>query len=156
MIPRARHITFVLAFCRLPTFYLLSLAMMAPPPADLDDELAFLETATPAEQDTDGNLLHHQLVTSPLFTYSALKSRPTDFPSRGLLGTSAGDRVYINTNAPSSAVICGVQVGLFRRRCALFLIPQSIFRGPAKAIPSLAFSNLRLSRIHVLASSRNL
>ncbi|KAF8187861.1 hypothetical protein K438DRAFT_1433992, partial [Mycena galopus ATCC 62051] len=27
----------------------------------------------------------------------------------GLLGTSAGDRVYINTNAPSSAVICGVQ-----------------------------------------------
>ncbi|KAF8144663.1 hypothetical protein K438DRAFT_1500501, partial [Mycena galopus ATCC 62051] len=27
----------------------------------------------------------------------------------GLLGTSTGDRVYINTNAPSSAVICGVQ-----------------------------------------------
>lgn len=85
---------------------------MASPPADLDDELAFLETATPAYQDTDADLLNHQLVTSPLITYSALKHRAADFPSRGLLGTSAGDRVYINTNTPSSAVICGVQVGL--------------------------------------------
>ncbi|KAJ7462991.1 hypothetical protein FB451DRAFT_1139792 [Mycena latifolia] len=82
---------------------------MIPPPADLDDELAFLKTATPAEQDTDANVLHHQLVTSPLLTYSALEHRAADFPSRGLLGTSAGDRVYVNTNAPSSAVICGVQ-----------------------------------------------
>ncbi|KAJ7479072.1 hypothetical protein FB451DRAFT_1350976 [Mycena latifolia] len=82
---------------------------MASPPADLDDELAFLETATPADQDTDADLLNHQLVTSPLLTYSALKHRAADFPSRGLLGTSAGDRVYINTNTPSSAVICGVQ-----------------------------------------------
>ncbi|KAJ6504921.1 hypothetical protein DFH09DRAFT_1050942 [Mycena vulgaris] len=62
-----------------------------------------------AEQDIDGNLLLHQLVTSPLLTYSAFKHCVTDFPSRGLLGTSAGDRVYVNTNAPSSAVICGVQ-----------------------------------------------
>ncbi|KAJ7227576.1 hypothetical protein C8J57DRAFT_1197404 [Mycena rebaudengoi] len=77
--------------------------------ADLDDELAFLETAAPTEQDNEANFLRHQLVTSPLFTYSALKHHAADFPSRGLLGTSAGDRVYINTNAPSSAVICGVQ-----------------------------------------------
>ncbi|KAJ6504918.1 hypothetical protein DFH09DRAFT_1375275 [Mycena vulgaris] len=75
----------------------------------MDDELAFLETATAAEQDIDGNLLLHQLVTSPLLTYSAFKHCVADFPSRGLLGTSAGDRVYVNTNAPSSAVICGVQ-----------------------------------------------
>ncbi|KAJ7729060.1 hypothetical protein DFH07DRAFT_969608 [Mycena maculata] len=78
-------------------------------PTDLDDELAFLETATPADQDTDANLLRHQLVTSPLLTYSTLKHRVADFPSRGLLGTYAGDRVYVNTNAPSSVVICGVQ-----------------------------------------------
>ncbi|KAJ7854277.1 hypothetical protein B0H14DRAFT_764145 [Mycena olivaceomarginata] len=78
-------------------------------PADLDDELTFLKTATPADQHTDADLLNHQLVTSPLLTYSALKHRATDFPSRGLLGTSAGDRVYFNTNTPSSAVICGVQ-----------------------------------------------
>ncbi|KAJ7146727.1 hypothetical protein C8R44DRAFT_17969 [Mycena epipterygia] len=77
--------------------------------ADLDDELAFLETATPAEQDTDASLLRHQLVTSPLLTYSAFMHRAAEFPSRGLLGTSAGDRVYVNTNAPSSFVICGVQ-----------------------------------------------
>ncbi|KAJ6565311.1 hypothetical protein DFH09DRAFT_1261660 [Mycena vulgaris] len=75
----------------------------------MDDELAFLGTATAPEQDIDGNLLHHQLVTSPLLTYSAFKHHAADFPSRGLLGTSAGERVYVNTNAPSSAVICGVQ-----------------------------------------------
>ncbi|KAJ7679442.1 hypothetical protein DFH06DRAFT_974912 [Mycena polygramma] len=57
----------------------------------------------------DSDFLQHQLVTSPLLTYSALKQRPAEFPSRGLLGTSAGDRVYVNTNAPSSTVICGVQ-----------------------------------------------
>ncbi|KAF7328522.1 p-loop containing nucleoside triphosphate hydrolase protein [Mycena venus] len=74
-----------------------------------DDELAFLETATSIEQDNDETFLHHQLVTSPLITYAALKHHMSDFPSRGLLGTSAGDRVYLNTNAPSSAVICGVQ-----------------------------------------------
>ncbi|KAJ6518103.1 hypothetical protein C8R47DRAFT_1031499, partial [Mycena vitilis] len=57
----------------------------------------------------ENDFLQHQLVTSPLLTYSAFKQRPAEFPSRGLLGTSAGDRVYVNTNAPSSAVICGVQ-----------------------------------------------
>ncbi|KAJ7289824.1 hypothetical protein C8J57DRAFT_1706489 [Mycena rebaudengoi] len=75
----------------------------------MDDELAFLETAMPADQDDNANLLRHQLITSPLLTYSALEHRAADFPSRGLLGTSAGIRVYLNTNAPSSVVICGVQ-----------------------------------------------
>ncbi|KAJ7782245.1 hypothetical protein DFH07DRAFT_728407 [Mycena maculata] len=75
----------------------------------MDDELAFLATATATEQDTDANLVRHQLVTSPLLVYPALKHHATDFPSRGLIGTSAGERVYVNTNAPSSAVICGVQ-----------------------------------------------
>ncbi|KAF7350680.1 p-loop containing nucleoside triphosphate hydrolase protein [Mycena sanguinolenta] len=75
----------------------------------MDHELAFLATATPVEEQTDANFLHHQLITSPLLTYSAIKHNTADFPSRGLLGMSAGDRVYVNTNAPSSAVICGVQ-----------------------------------------------
>ncbi|KAJ7752978.1 hypothetical protein B0H16DRAFT_1279894, partial [Mycena metata] len=65
-------------------------------------------TTAPAEQETT-SFLHHQLVTSPLFTYSALESREADFPSRGLLGTSAGERVYVNTNAPNTIVVCGVQ-----------------------------------------------
>ncbi|KAJ6487305.1 hypothetical protein DFH09DRAFT_1457014 [Mycena vulgaris] len=94
------------------------------------DELAFLGTATAAEHDTDRNLLRHQLVTSPLLTYSALKHHAADFPSRGLLGTSAGDRVYFNTNAPSSAVICGVQgsgkshTGACLLECALIADPR--------------------------------
>ncbi|KAJ6577807.1 hypothetical protein B0H19DRAFT_1062386 [Mycena capillaripes] len=80
-------------------------------PPYFTDELAFLECATPVNQETDENLLNHQLVTSPLLTYSALEHHVVDFPSRGLLGTSAGDRIYFNTNAPSSTVICGVQGG---------------------------------------------
>ncbi|KAJ7185119.1 hypothetical protein GGX14DRAFT_627787 [Mycena pura] len=75
----------------------------------MDDELVFLETATLAAEHHDANILRHQLVTSPLLTYSALEHHAADFPSRALLGTSAGERVYVNTNAPSSAVICGVQ-----------------------------------------------
>ncbi|KAJ7792075.1 hypothetical protein B0H14DRAFT_2534533 [Mycena olivaceomarginata] len=75
----------------------------------MDDELAFLKTAMPADQNDNAKLLRHQLITSPLLTYSALEHCAADFPSRGLLGTSAGIRVYLNTNAPSSAVICGVQ-----------------------------------------------
>ncbi|KAJ7124629.1 hypothetical protein C8R43DRAFT_1240942 [Mycena crocata] len=82
---------------------------MTHPCTDRGDELAFLQTATPTEQNIHANLLQHQLVTSPLLTYSAFRHRAADFPSSGLLGTSAGDRVYVNTNAPSSAVICGVQ-----------------------------------------------
>ncbi|KAJ7639335.1 hypothetical protein FB45DRAFT_740491 [Roridomyces roridus] len=74
---------------------------------NFNDELAFLATATPDEE--GGGLLQHQLVTSPLLTFSALKNRPQDFPSRGLVGISAGDRLYFNTNAPNSAIVCGVQ-----------------------------------------------
>ncbi|KAF8178996.1 hypothetical protein K438DRAFT_1604125, partial [Mycena galopus ATCC 62051] len=84
--------------------------------ADIDDvsELTFLETAAPTEVEKEAhNPLRHQLVTSPLLTRSALQEHAADFPSRGLLGTSTSystnDRVYVNTNAPSSAVICGVQ-----------------------------------------------
>ncbi|KAJ7325437.1 hypothetical protein DFH08DRAFT_752550 [Mycena albidolilacea] len=76
---------------------------------DLDDELTFLLGATANGDDDEANLLHHQLVTSPLLTYSSLEHHTADFPSRGLLGTSASERVYFNTNTPSSAIICGVQ-----------------------------------------------
>ncbi|KAF8179011.1 hypothetical protein K438DRAFT_1462928, partial [Mycena galopus ATCC 62051] len=77
-------------------------------------ELAFLETAEPTEADNEANSpLRHQLITSPLVTRSALQHHGADFPSRGLLGTSTStspnDRVYVNTNTPSSVVICGVQ-----------------------------------------------
>ncbi|KAJ6577847.1 hypothetical protein B0H19DRAFT_1253149 [Mycena capillaripes] len=93
------------------------------------DELAFLNTATPAEQESDENLIRHQLITSPLLSYSVLEHRVADFPSRGLLGNSAGDsdRIYFNTNAPSSAVICGVQVCLLPLPShVLWFEPQSV------------------------------
>ncbi|KAJ7639330.1 hypothetical protein FB45DRAFT_424867 [Roridomyces roridus] len=75
-----------------------------------DEELAFLEDSTShaIEKDETG-LLQHQLVTSPLLTFSVLQDRAADFPSRALLGLNAGERIYFNTNAPNSAVICGIQ-----------------------------------------------
>ncbi|KAJ7085504.1 hypothetical protein B0H15DRAFT_377382 [Mycena belliarum] len=78
---------------------------------DADDalELDFLAAVQTPAHATATQLLHHQLVTSPLITYAAFKQHAAAFPSRGLLGTSAGERVYMNTNTPSSAVICGVQ-----------------------------------------------
>ncbi|KAJ7169013.1 hypothetical protein C8R46DRAFT_1191598 [Mycena filopes] len=80
------------------------------PARTVDPELAFLATAQRAHQANDASVLNHQLVTSPLVTYSAFKQRAADFPSRGLLGTSENDeRVYLNTNTPSTAVVCGVQ-----------------------------------------------
>ncbi|KAJ7699707.1 hypothetical protein B0H14DRAFT_3174002, partial [Mycena olivaceomarginata] len=76
---------------------------------NLDDELTFLATAAPTKVDNDANVLHHQLVTSPLLTYSTFERHMAEFPSRGLLGTSGNERVYINTNATNSTVICGIQ-----------------------------------------------
>ncbi|KAK7035579.1 p-loop containing nucleoside triphosphate hydrolase protein [Favolaschia claudopus] len=77
--------------------------------SDSEDELTFLATAGPIDEHTDAKMLRHQLLTSPLTAHAAVKRNPKDFPSRGLIGTSAGERVYFNTNAPSSTVICGVQ-----------------------------------------------
>jgi hypothetical protein len=81
----------------------------------LDDELAFLEASGHDELDrdeTDEMLLQHQLITSPLLNFAAVRHHAEAFPSRGLLGTTIGERLYLNTNTPSSGVICGVQVSL--------------------------------------------
>ncbi|KAJ7255136.1 hypothetical protein B0H12DRAFT_1233206 [Mycena haematopus] len=86
-----------------PQRQVFSSTLTTPPPVDLDDdsELAFLGTATLNETMTDNQAnLRHQLLTSPLLTRSALEHYAADFPSRGLIGTSADDRVYVNTNAP--------------------------------------------------------
>ncbi|KAH7101544.1 hypothetical protein BKA62DRAFT_179305 [Auriculariales sp. MPI-PUGE-AT-0066] len=76
-----------------------------------DDELAFLDAQghNIHDDDDESSMHHHQLVTSPLLKYSVLARHSDAFPSRGLLGTCGGERVYINTNAPSSGVVCGVQ-----------------------------------------------
>ena len=82
---------------------------------NLDDELAFLESSGHNDLDRDEThetLLHHQLITSPLLNFSAVRHHAEAFPSRGLLGTTTGERLYMNSNTPSSGVICGVQVSL--------------------------------------------
>ena len=83
--------------------------------ANFDDELAFLKASGHDDLDrdeTDEMLLQYQLTTSPLLNFAAVKHHAEAFPSRGLLGTTIGERFYMNTNTPSSGVICGVQVSL--------------------------------------------
>ncbi|KAK6971319.1 p-loop containing nucleoside triphosphate hydrolase protein [Favolaschia claudopus] len=97
----------------------------------LDDELTFLATAAAVDKDVD--ILHHQLITSPLLTYSALERHPLDFPSRALLGTIAGDseseRLYVNTNSPSSVIICGVQ-GAGKSHTVSCLLESALIQDP--------------------------
>ena len=82
---------------------------------NLDDEQAFLEASGHDDlgrDETDEMLLQHQLITSPLVNLTAVRHHAEAFPSRGLLGTTTGERLYMNTNTPSSGIICGVQVSL--------------------------------------------
>lgn len=63
----------------------------------------------------------HELKTSPLITYDAAKLTADQFTQRGLLGgvlavnasglppTLKDPRIYINLDAPSSGLVCGVQ-----------------------------------------------
>ena len=82
---------------------------------NFDDELAFLEASGHDDlgrDETDEMLLQHQLITLPLLNFAAVRHHAEAFPSRGLLGTTIGERLYLNTNTLSSGVICSVQVSL--------------------------------------------
>jgi len=98
-----------------------------------ETELAFLDHAGHSDLPSErrGTLLDHQLTTSPLVTFSALEQHATAFPSRALLGTASGERIYLNTNAPSSGVICGVQVRapLDVYMCTMVTMPFPTGRG---------------------------
>ncbi|KAH9911387.1 uncharacterized protein B0H18DRAFT_1169579, partial [Fomitopsis serialis] len=57
----------------------------------------------------------HEIQTAPIFTREAYAQGggPDCFPQRGLLGSvkdiADDKRIYLNTNAPFSALVCGVQ-----------------------------------------------
>lgn len=91
----------------------------------MDAELALLESRP---RKTTGTVPKtHSLVTAPILTRDALNACYRDnwtdaFPQRGLLGSvlsvnqrgsaqnPSDPRLYINLDAPSSGLICGVQV----------------------------------------------
>lgn len=78
-------------------------------------ELSFLASAAARQRSGLASGLRHELVTAPLVTLSAMARCVNDFPQRGLLGLGgedAAERVYFNSNTPSSGVVCGVQVRL--------------------------------------------
>ncbi|KAJ7255110.1 hypothetical protein B0H12DRAFT_1323296 [Mycena haematopus] len=135
---------------------------MTPPPVHTgdDSELAFLGTATLNEPDYEANL-RHQLFTSPLLTRSALEHHVADFPSRGLLGTSTNNRVYFNTNAPSSTVICGVQGSGKKPLSALvFHFDERDTGRPCEAAflssPASHLDHVALPQVTVLCSPSNI
>jgi hypothetical protein len=86
-----------------------------------DPELQLLSSSN-LDNRAGGSPVHHELHNSPLVTHAASIQLPHVFPQRGLLGsvlelrgkgfspTPQDKRVYINTSAPCSAVVCGVQV----------------------------------------------
>ena len=85
-----------------------------------DPELQLLRSGFDNRLGTDP--LHHELHNAPLFTHAAFTRLPQVFPQRGLLGSvlqlqgnsfpiiPQDKRLYVNTSAPCSAVVCGVQV----------------------------------------------
>jgi hypothetical protein len=86
-----------------------------------DPELQLLSSGS-LDNRIGSSPLQHELHNSPLVTQAAAIQLPNVFPQRGLLGsvlqlrgngfptTPQDKRVYINTSAPCSAVVCGVQV----------------------------------------------
>ena len=73
-----------------------------------EDELVLLDEFEHDNEHLSSH--HHQLVNAPLLKLAALERHLDSFPSRGLLGVSERERIYLNTNAPNSGVVCGVQV----------------------------------------------
>lgn len=88
----------------------------------VDPELSLLAGSKFA---TDGGAQLHQIASAPLFTREAANLSGQTF-QRGLLGTSVtihserdfptapnDPRLYLNLNAPTSGLVCGVQVTHF-------------------------------------------
>ena len=141
MAPPRPHCSFSESFITLTT-HTPRFPMVGSYFVNFDDELAFLEANGHDDlgrDETDKILLQHQLITSPLLNFTAVRHHAEAFPSRGLLGTTTGERLYMNTNTPSSGVICGVQVSLVWVFGGLMSLTNDWNRAQARATPYLAF-----------------
>jgi hypothetical protein len=91
----------------------------------------------------------HAVRTAPVFTKQALGIiGESVLPQRALYGSVLAQRapgfsesidtsdakLYINTNAPFSGVVCGVQVRATPTPC-MIIIPIIVLRDPERAIP---------------------
>ena len=92
---------------------------LGPIDQELDDELELLSAMRIMEKDGSPQ---HELKTAPLFTRDAFSAAPYLFPHRGFIASVLrqnrtglarlpnDSRLYVNTQTPFSAVVCGVQV----------------------------------------------
>ena len=98
--------------------------------AKLDPELDLLGDTQVS--DANDSAVHHAVKTAPAFTADAFETLgPRALPQRALYGRlisqhspehpeqATSPKLYINTNTPFSALICGVQVGGIRFACAM-------------------------------------
>jgi hypothetical protein len=111
-----------------------------------------------------GDVGHHALKTAPIFTEDVLHAvGPAVFPQRafygrvvsqhvdGLPGKTGLPGVYVNTNAPFSALVCGVQVSTFV--LFVYMVFNDTGRVPAKAILRPSSWKVALFRMCDLAFS---
>lgn len=105
----------------------------APQIADVESELLGFDVGYPGT----GTVAAHSLKTAPVFTGDALAVAGTSvFPQRALYGqvlsqhssnllrTPESSKIYINSNSPFSALICGVQVSFPMRKIYQFGSPK--------------------------------
>lgn len=93
--------------------------------ADIDpeDEILALDNPTDATRSIPAD---HSVITAPVFTSDALRAVGEEsLPQRALYGRVVSQhaagfpeyvenaKIYVNTNAPFSGLVCGVQVRLF-------------------------------------------
>jgi hypothetical protein len=96
-------------------------ALANPPTADPRE---FELLATHHEDEDAQSYVRHEVQTAPLVSRDALDVGEHNFAQRGLLGSVVSvhskallgkpvdRRIYINLDAPSSGLVCGVQVGI--------------------------------------------
>jgi hypothetical protein len=107
---------------------------------------------------------HHALKTAPIFTEDVLQAvGPAVFPQRAFYGRVVSQHVdrlpgktglpgvYVNTNAPFSALVCGVQVSTFV--LFVYTVFNNMGRGPARAILRPSSWKVASSRMLDLAFS---
>jgi hypothetical protein len=119
----------------------------------LDPELQLLRRGLDVESSSrNHDRLQHELQNAPLFTHAAFTQKPKDFQQRGLLGSVLrqqgegfprnpdDERIYVNTSAPFSAVICGVQVSQSSSKPRIFWgLKRQFTRVLERAILSLVY-----------------
>jgi hypothetical protein len=122
--------------------------------ANLLDEVDLLGPALSDDEDYRPINKHdHAVVTAPVITGDALNTLgPHSFPQTALYGRvisqhgeglsrkSVDGRIFVNTNAPFSALVCGVQASfIYVCMLSIFILTEDIRRDLERATLRLSY-----------------